>query len=430
MVNRHHNPKIMPFVLFMVAFLVGADELLLGPILAPVGDDLGVAPERITLFITAYSLAIVFAAPFFGRLSDKIGRIQVILPACALFGLSSVATGLTDHFALALATRVMTGLASAGMLPIAFALAGDQPGSKSMKQIVLVQAGLTLGMITSPGIGALLTAFHSWRFAFIALGCAAWLVTLLLLLVSRKATPLASALTATASEPDLLVSDSLVSDPLIPEPLVPDLLVPRQASFRPLLIPGALGALLAMGFGLGGGIGVFNLAGQHLRDTEGLTVGWTGMMYAGLGVVSVLGNMGTSRAMKRLGSGRAVMRSALMVCMFSSVCLFSPLGELSSEQQTSWWAITLLLVAWSLAGGVGSPALQNHISQLSECHRGALMALGMSMMHLGVAVWSGTAGFAYTQGAGWVAALSAVLFSVAIIALKPAERPMETSATE
>ncbi|MBV1839308.1 MFS transporter [Photobacterium ganghwense] len=415
----------MPFVLFMVAFLVGADELLLGPILAPVGDDLGVAPERITLFITAYSLAIVFAAPFFGRLSDKIGRIQVILPACALFGLSSVATGLTDHFGLALATRVMTGLASAGMLPIAFALAGDQPGSKSMKQIVLVQAGLTLGMITSPGIGALLTAFHSWRFAFIALGCAAWLVTLLLLLVSRKSTPLASALTATASEPYLLVSDSLVSDLL-----VPDLLVPRQASFRTLLIPGALGALLAMGFGLGGGIGIFNLAGQHLRDTEGLTVGWTGMMYAGLGVVSVLGNMGTSRAMKRLGSGRAVMRSALMVCMFSSVCLFSPLGELSSEQQTSWWAITLLLVAWSLAGGVGSPALQNHISQLSERHRGALMALGMSMMHLGVAVWSGTAGFAYTQGAGWVAALSAVLFSVAIIALKPAERPMETSATE
>ncbi|WP_415721328.1 MFS transporter [Photobacterium ganghwense] len=410
MVNRHHNQKLMPFVLFMVAFLVGADELLLGPILAPVGDDLGVAPERITLFITAYSLAIVFAAPFFGRLSDKIGRIQVILPACALFGLSSVATGLTDHFGLALATRVMTGLASAGMLPIAFALAGDQPGSKSMKQIVLVQAGLTLGMITSPGIGALLTAFHSWRFAFIALGCAAWLVALLLLLVSRKATPPASALSATASEPDLLV--------------------PRQASFRPLLIPGALGALLAMGFGLGGGIGIFNLAGQHLRDTEGLTVGWTGMMYAGLGVVSVLGNMGTSHAMKRFGSGRAVMRSALMVCMFSSVCLFSPLEELSSEQQTSWWAITLLLVAWSLAGGVGSPALQNHISQLSERHRGALMASGMSMMHLGVAVWSGTAGFAYTQGAGWVAALSAVLFFVAIIALKPAERPMETSATE
>lgn len=430
MVNRHHNQKLMPFVLFMVAYLVGADELLLGPILAPVGDDLGVAPERITLFITAYSLAIVFAAPFFGRLSDKIGRIQVILPACALFGLSSVATGLTDHFGLALATRVMTGLASAGMLPIAFALAGDQPGSKSMKQIVLVQAGLTLGMITSPGIGALLTAFHSWRFAFIGLGCAAWLVTLLLLLVSRKATPPVSALSATASVPDSLVSDSLVSDPLIPEPLVPDLLVPRQASFCPLLIPGALGALLAMGFGLGGGIGVFNLAGQHLRDTEGLTVGWTGMMYAGLGVVSVLGNMGTSRVIKRLGSGRAVMRCALMVCMFSSVCLFSPLGELSSEQQTSWRAITLLLVAWSLAGGVGSPALQNHISQLSERHRGALMALGMSMMHLGVAVWSGTAGFAYTQGAGWVAALSVVLFSVAIIALKPAERPMETSATE
>ncbi|WP_000479220.1 hypothetical protein [Vibrio mimicus] len=43
-------------MLFLIAFLVGADELMLGPILAPIGHDLGVPPERVTLFITAYSV--------------------------------------------------------------------------------------------------------------------------------------------------------------------------------------------------------------------------------------------------------------------------------------------------------------------------------------------------------------------------------------
>ena len=46
----------LPF-LFLVAFLVGADEFLLGPILTPIGDDLGVLPERVTLFTTAHQLS-------------------------------------------------------------------------------------------------------------------------------------------------------------------------------------------------------------------------------------------------------------------------------------------------------------------------------------------------------------------------------------
>ncbi|EFO47081.1 MFS transporter [Vibrio parahaemolyticus AQ4037] len=51
---------IQSIALFLIAFLVGADELLLGSILEPIGGDLGVPPSQVTLFITAYSLAIAF----------------------------------------------------------------------------------------------------------------------------------------------------------------------------------------------------------------------------------------------------------------------------------------------------------------------------------------------------------------------------------
>ncbi|WP_443147317.1 MFS transporter [Photobacterium sp. MCCC 1A19761] len=369
-------------LLFLIAFLVGADELLLGPILAPIGLDLEVKPERVTLFITAYSLAIALAAPYFGRWSDRIGRMKIIVPACVLFGIASIATGLVEDFEWALVTRVVTGLASAGMLPIAFALAGDQPGKQAMKQIVLVQAGLTLGMIASPGIGALLTEWYSWRVAFIALGAAALLVALALVFTAKV---------------------HFATRPVSREP---------GSSFNPLQIPGAVGALMAMGFGLGGGIGVFNLIGQRLRDAAGLEIASVGMVYASLGVVSVLGNLALSRVMRRAGSGRVVMRGALVVCLCCSLWVFT--GD-----DLTFLAVAPMLAFWSLAGGVGSPALQNHIAQLSETDRGALMAMGMSMMHLGVALWSGSAGLVYSLGAPWVAGLAAILFGVAIFALRP-----------
>lgn len=85
-------------LLFFVAFLVGADELMLGPILTPIGNDLGVAPERVTLFITAYSVALAIVAPFLGAFSDKRGRITVMLPAALVFGAASIATGFVDNF--------------------------------------------------------------------------------------------------------------------------------------------------------------------------------------------------------------------------------------------------------------------------------------------------------------------------------------------
>ena len=67
--------------LFFVAFLVGADELLLGPVLVPVGNDLSVRPESVTLFVTAYSLANAACAFFLGALSDRYGRLKILVPS-------------------------------------------------------------------------------------------------------------------------------------------------------------------------------------------------------------------------------------------------------------------------------------------------------------------------------------------------------------
>lgn len=305
-----------------------------------------------------------------------------MVPACFVFGVASITTGIVHDFELAIATRVITGIASAGMLPIAFALAGDAKGNRAMRQIVMVQAGLTLGMITSPAIGALLTQLLSWRAAFIILGVAALLVgAMSVVFMNNKH------------------NESKKSDTLPP---ITDV----------IHVPGALRAILAMCLGLGGGIGVFNLIGLHIRDTSDLALGWVGAIYAALGIVSVVGNMCVARASRWLGSSRAVMRVALMVCIPCSAWVFS--NEMSMVT-----AYLPALALWSLAGGVGSPALQAHIASLSDEYRGVLMSSGMSMMHFGVATWSALAGFAYSVGNEWVAFVVSLLFGSAVVILKP-----------
>lgn len=377
----------LKILLFFIAFLVGADELMLGPILAPIGKDLGVQPERITLFITAYSVALAMVAPLLGSLSDRLGRIKVMLPAALLFGAASVATGLVENFEWGLASRVLTGLASAGMLPIAFAMAADSAGTDAMKRIAWVQAGLTLGMIASPAVGALLTQWLSWRAAFILLGVYAWCVAAALALLPADQEP---------AEPSRKHQDG-------------------QAT-RILAIPGAVGALLAMCLGLGGGIGLFNLVGQHLRDTQDWSIGSVGGLYALLGIISVIGNLLMPRLSGRVESGRTLMRMALVVCLLVSVWFY-----LYPARQPMLLPMLLIvpLLLWALAGGIGSPALQGYIAQLSAAHRGMLMSLAMTMMHLGVALWSGVAGFAYSAGPVALAALAILLFGSAIVVLRP-----------
>lgn len=380
----------LKILLFLIAFLVGADELMLGPILAPIGKDLGVQPERITLFITAYSVALAMVAPLLGSLSDRLGRIKVMLPAALLFGAASVATGLVENFEWGLASRVFTGLASAGMLPIAFAMAADSAGTDAMKRIAWVQAGLTLGMIASPAVGALLTQWLSWRAAFILLGVCAWYVAAALALLPADQKP---AETSTEHQ--------------------------NGKATRILAIPGAVGALLAMCLGLGGGIGLFNLVGQHLRDTLEWSIGSVGGLYALLGIISVIGNLLMPRLSGRVESGRTLMRMALVVCLLVSVWSYLyPAGQ--SMLPPILPIVPLLL--WALAGGIGSPALQGYIAQLSAAHRGMLMSLAMTMMHLGVALWSGVAGFAYSAGPVALAALAMLLFGGAITALRRPER--------
>lgn len=369
--------------LFLIAFLVGADEFLLGPILTPIGTDLSVPPERIALFITAYSLPLALMAPILGGVSDRYGRLAVLVPSTLAFGLASIATSFIPSFETGIATRILTGAASGGMLGIAMAMAGDLGEKAAPKAIAFVTSGLTLGIILSPGIGALSAEFWSWRFAFAALGGLA-LIVVLVGLPSLRTTPAPEH----RANADADNTDSL------------------------LFVPGAWGSLIAMAAGLGGAVGCFALVGERLRSLYEWDTATVGMVYAAFGILTLVGNFTMPTALARVGSGRALMRIALVFVLAAIVVTYVFDGLVPA-------LVLLALAIWAVLGGIGAPGLQTHIAQLSPSRRGTLMALAGSSMNLGVAGATALAASVYPAGAAWVAGVALVLIAIAIVALRP-----------
>lgn len=372
------NPQTI--LLFLIAFLVGSDEFLLGPILTPVGADLGVTPERITLFIGAYALPLALLAPVFGGLSDRLGRRNVLLPAVGLFCLGSLGTALAPSYGFALLTRVVTGIGAAGMLPVAFATAADSGPERAPANIAAVQAGLTGGIILAPLYGAWVTETVGWQYAFAGLAVAGALSVFGVGWLGKTTNDVA---------------------PPAPE--------------GPILVPGALGAIIAMGFGLGGAIGIYALVGERLRDTTDLATGGVGLIYAGFGAITLMGNFLMPWALQKVGDGRRLMQICLIGVMLSIVALFSlPLGTLTA---------CLALGIWALLGGTGAPGLQTYLAGLSETRRGVLMALAASAMNFGVAAWSAVAAFGFEYAPIAVAAQAVLTIGTGILALAPDAPP-------
>lgn len=363
-------------LLFLIAFLVGSDEFLLGPILTPIGADLGVRPEQVTWFVAAYALPLALCAPLFGGLSDRVGRRRILAPAIAAFSLGSLGTAVSSDYAVALVTRVLTGIGAAGMLPVAFAAAADGGGERAPRNIAAVQAGLTGGIIVAPAYSAWVAEAVGWEFAFIGL-----------------------ALAAVITVSGILRLDDVASTKTTRE------------KAQPSFVPGALSAILAMAFGLGGAIGIYALAGEQLRHATGIGTALIGVIYAGFGVLTLIGNLVMPAVIARIGNPRRVVRFCLTGVLVAAVGLFGLKLDL--------WTSSVLLAIWALLGGIGAPSLQTYLADLSPDRAGRLMAYGSSALNLGVASWAALASIGFAIAPEYVAGQAILTIGVAVFALRP-----------
>jgi MFS transporter, DHA1 family, tetracycline resistance protein len=103
-----------------------------------------------------YSAAQFLAAPFWGRLSDRIGRRPVLLGTIGAAALSYILLGFAESLFMLFLARAIGGL-MAGNISTAFAYAADVTTKENRaKGMGMVGAAFSIGFIMGPAIGGIL----------------------------------------------------------------------------------------------------------------------------------------------------------------------------------------------------------------------------------------------------------------------------------
>lgn len=131
-----------------------------------------------------YALAQFICAPLWGRWSDRQGRRAALLTGLGGFAFSQVLFGVADTLVLLYTSRILGGVFSAAVFPIAAATVVDTlPSHHQVRGMAWLSASAALGVVAGPAFGGLLDhevwswmspagliSIDSFTIPFIALG--------------------------------------------------------------------------------------------------------------------------------------------------------------------------------------------------------------------------------------------------------------------
>jgi multidrug resistance protein len=161
----------MPLLLiFLTVFidLVGFGIII--PILPTYAEHFGANGLTVGLLLMSYSLMQFVFTPFWGRLSDRIGRRPVILVSLAASCLGYLIWGLADNLALLFVSRLVAGAGNANIAVAQAYIADITTPENRAKGMGLVGAAFGLGFTLGPAIGGITSLLGVHAVGYVAAG--------------------------------------------------------------------------------------------------------------------------------------------------------------------------------------------------------------------------------------------------------------------
>jgi MFS family permease len=149
------------------------------PILPFISPRLGASDFDIAMIIASYALFASIAAPFWGRLSDRMGRKPVLMICTVGAAGAYLLLAFADQLWMVFAARAFAGI-MAGNFAVASAVMADiTPPSERASGMGLIGAAFGLGLVLGPVLGGLLSGPEGSFFLPCALASAMSLLAVL-----------------------------------------------------------------------------------------------------------------------------------------------------------------------------------------------------------------------------------------------------------
>lgn len=143
-------------VLLSVIFLMIAGFGLVIPLLPFFAKAFDAPAWEVTLLFSAFSFGQFLGEPFWGRLSDRIGRKPVLIITITAVALSYAALAFAPNILAAFAIRFLTGVFAGNISTLQGAMADITPPDRRAARMGIMGAAFSAGFTTGPAIGGLL----------------------------------------------------------------------------------------------------------------------------------------------------------------------------------------------------------------------------------------------------------------------------------
>ncbi|MCD1295838.1 MFS transporter [Methanocella sp. CWC-04] len=184
------SQQVIILALSMFIFTLGFGIII--PVMPYYAGNLGATAFELGLLMATFSVMQFVCAPFWGRVSDKIGRKPVMMIGLFGFGFSFTITGLSTALWMLFVSELIGGALSAGIWPSVLAFIADITKPSERGGLMgLMGAASGFGIIFGPAISGVLTIWGLSAPFFGAAGVAIFtmVLTFILLPESRSFNP-------------------------------------------------------------------------------------------------------------------------------------------------------------------------------------------------------------------------------------------------
>lgn len=140
-------------VIFLTVFLYLVGFGVIIPLLPILSRDLGATSLQLGLLMSVYSLNQFLFSPFWGKLSDRVGRRPVLLGCLGLEVLCYIYFAFARSIESLIIARALAGFFGASLSTASAAISDVTSTSERSKGMALIGAAFGLGFICGPALG-------------------------------------------------------------------------------------------------------------------------------------------------------------------------------------------------------------------------------------------------------------------------------------